>query len=326
MVSLSAFKPAYLALLESGELDARVEAAQEHLAACDLCPWACGIDRLSGKIGFCKTSSRARVSSFGPHMGEEDPLRGTRGSGTIFFANCNLRCQYCQNYEISQEGQGRAAEAQELATMMFTLQAMGCHNINFVSPSHVVAQIIEAVAYAARQGLHIPLVYNTGGYDSMAALQLLDGIIDIYMPDMKYADASVAQQHSKIKDYPKHNQAAMREMHRQVGDLVTDEKGVAQRGILLRHLVLPGGLAGTPEIMRFLAEEISRDTYVNIMGQYRPEYKVREQGIEPLNRAVTPQEMTEAYKAARAAGLHRFDCRRQIFWLSLFDFDREDEE
>ena len=256
---------------------------------------------------------RARVSSFFPHMGEEDPLRGARGSGTIFFSNCNLRCQYCQNYEISQEGQGQLVDAEDIAVMMLTLQSMGCHNINFVSPSHVVAQIIEAVHLAAQRGLRLPLVYNTGGYDSMAALTLLDGIVDIYMPDMKYADAETAERYSKIKDYPARNQAAVKEMHRQVGDLRMDEGGVALRGLLVRHLVLPGGLAGTGAITRFLAEEVSAETYINIMGQYRPEYKARREDMGPLSRRVTAEEIAEAYELARQAGLHRFDERRP-FW------------
>ncbi len=315
MSTQTAFRPAYLDLLDSGELDRRVEAAREHLKQCDLCPWKCGVDRSAGRLGFCRTSQRARVSSYFPHHGEEDPLRGTRGSGTIFFSYCNLRCQFCQNYEISQLGEGRTRDAQEIASMMLELQWMGCHNINFVSPTHVVAQIIEAVAIAAKAGLHIPLVYNTGGYDSLEALALLDGIIDIYMPDMKYGDAAIARKYSKIKDYPQHNRAAVKEMHRQVGDLVLDERGIAQRGLLVRHLVLPGGLAGTEAVMRFLAEEVSPDTYVNIMGQYRPEYKARSADMAPLNRPVTVEEVAEAYAIARQAGLWRFDERRRPMWI-----------
>jgi putative pyruvate formate lyase activating enzyme len=307
------FEAAYVRLLREGELERRAQTALEHLAACDLCARACGVDRSIGRLGSCKTSRRARVSSFFPHTGEEDPLRGTRGSGTIFFSHCNLRCQFCQNYTISQEGEGHLVGAEELATMMLTLQQMGCHNINLVSPSHVVAQIIEALVIAAENGLRLPLVYNSGGYDSMAALALLDGIVDIYMPDMKYADAAVAEQYSKVKDYPQHNQAAVKEMHRQVGDLVLDERGVAQRGLLVRHLVLPGGLAGTAAVARFLAEEVSPNTYINVMGQYRPEYKARTEDLGPLSRGVTAEEIHEAYELARQAGLHRFDERRAIW-------------
>jgi putative pyruvate formate lyase activating enzyme len=308
------FEPAYLALLRSGELARRAKVAYEHLDACDMCALECGADRRSGKVGACRTGERALVSSYGPHHGEEDPLRGWRGSGTIFFAWCNLRCQYCQNYDISQLGHGREVELEEIASMMLALQAQGCHNINFVSPSHVVPQIIAAVLIAAQAGLRLPLVYNTGGYDSLTALQLLDGIVDIYMPDMKYADAAIARRYSKIPNYPSENQAAMKEMHRQVGDLVLDEHGVALRGLLVRHLILPNGLAGTEEIVRFLAEEISPDTYINIMDQYRPSYKAAD--YPQLNRCPTPEEYAEAVRLAHAAGLHRLDERkiRLIFW------------
>ncbi len=303
---MSRFVPVYLQL-PSGELDRRAEAALERMHACDLCAWNCKVDRLSGKKGFCRTAQQARVASSFPHHGEEDPLRGTRGSGTIFFSFCNLRCQYCQNYEISQEAEGRDVTTEEIAAMMVQLQKAGCHNINLVSPSHVVAQIIEAVAIAARNGLRLPLVYNTGGYDSMPALELLDGIVDIYMPDLKYSDPLPAVRHSKIKEYPKRNQAAVKEMRRQVGDLSIDEQGIATRGLLVRHLVLPGGLAGTAGVMRFLAEDISCETYVNIMSQYRPEHLARQQDLGPLSRPVRREEVAEAYALARQAGLHRFD-------------------
>jgi putative pyruvate formate lyase activating enzyme len=315
MASQPAFEPGYLALLRSGELEKRAEEAVKHLADCDLCPWDCRIDRLEDKIGFCKTGRDARISSAFPHRGEEDPLSGRSGSGTIFFSYCNLRCQYCQNYTISQEGEGHSIDAGGLAVQMLTLQAMGCHNINFVSPSHVVAQIIEAVAIAAKSGLRLPLVYNTGGYDSLPALELLDGIVDIYMPDMKYGDPVTGQKYSKVKDYTAINQAAVREMHRQVGDLKLDERGIAQRGLLIRHRVLPGGLAGTEVVARFLAGEISKDTYINIMGQYRPEYRACREDFGDLSRAVTVDEIAEACEIARTAGLHRFDQRRRASWL-----------
>ncbi len=313
---MSQYEPAYLKLLESGELERRVEAAYDrHLRSCDLCAWGCGVDRRAGKLGVCKTGELARVSSYFPHLGEEDCLRGWRGSGTIFFSRCNLRCLYCQNYEISALAQGADVEPEDLAAMMLELQAQGCHNINFVSPSHVVAQILAGVLVAARAGLRLPLVYNTGGYDSPAALALLDGVIDIYMPDIKYGDAAVARRYSNIPDYPRHNRLALREMHRQVGDLVIDpETGLARRGLLVRHLVLPGGLAGTRECMRFLAS-LSRDTYVNIMGQYRPAYRAARQDMGPLSRPVTAAEVAEARRIAREAGLHRFDERRRFAFL-----------
>ncbi|MCK4315890.1 MAG: radical SAM protein, partial [Anaerolineae bacterium] len=271
----TAFEPAYLALLRSGELKRRVQAAYERLHACDFCGRECRVDRHE-RAGSCKTGVRAVVTSYHPHLGEEGPLRGWRGSGTIFFAWCNLNCQFCQNYDISQLGHGQKIEPEELAAMMLSLQAQGCHNINLVSPTHVVPQILAAVLIAAQAGLSLPLVYNTGGYDSLAALALLYGVVDIYMPDMKYANAETAQKYSKVKAYPTVNQAAVKEMYRQVGDLVLDENGIALRGLLVRHLVLPDELAGTAEIARFLAEEVSRDTYINIMDQYRPCYKAAE--------------------------------------------------
>jgi putative pyruvate formate lyase activating enzyme len=312
---MARFEPAYLHLLRSGGFEARVQAAQAALRDCALCPWACHVDRTQ-KIGFCRTGAEAIVSSAFPHMGEEDPLTGIYGSGTIFFAQCNMRCQFCQNYEISQLGEGRPISTERLAEIMLRLQAAGCHNINFVSPTHVIPQIITAVYLAAQQGLSIPLVYNTGGYDALEGLRLLDGIIDIYMPDMKYADATLAQKYSKIRDYPHHNQAAVREMHRQVGDLQLDERGIARRGLLVRHLVLPEGMAGTAEIVRFLAEEISPNTYINVMGQYRPAWRVAERQIAPLNRPVTRQEIEEARAMARQAGL-QLDERRGwlVRWL-----------
>jgi putative pyruvate formate lyase activating enzyme len=245
-------------------------------------------------------------------MGEEDPLRGTHGSGTIFFSWCNLRCQYCQNADISQHGHGQAVEPEEIAAMMLALQAQGCHNINLVSPSHVVPAILTALLHAVEAGLRIPLVYNTGGYDALETLRLLDGVVDIYMPDMKYADAQVAHRLSQVEDYPEVNRAAVKEMHRQVGDLVLDQRGIAQRGLLVRHLVLPGGLAGTAEIARFLAQEVSTETYINLMDQYRPCYRAHQ--FPPLDRPITAQEYAEALQAARQAGLHRFDQRRPVLW------------
>jgi putative pyruvate formate lyase activating enzyme len=251
----------------------------------------------------------ARVSSYFAHFGEEDCLRGWRGSGTIFFSHCDMRCQYCQNYEISILGEGRDIEPEDLARMMLELQSEGCHNINFVSPTHVVPQILAALAIAVEAGLRLPLVYNTGGYDAVETLQLLDGIVDIYMPDAKYADAEVARKYSKVRDYPAVNQAAIKEMHRQVGDLFIGPDGLARRGLLVRHLVLPGGLAGTAEVMHFLAQEVSPNTYVNIMDQYRPVYKARE--LPPLDRTLRWEEYEAAVEAARAAGLWRFDTRRE---------------
>jgi putative pyruvate formate lyase activating enzyme len=297
------FEPAYVSLLSSGELRQRVAQACLHLSRCDVCPWTCKVDRQAGQLGFCRTGARARVASYAPHLGEEDVLRGWRGSGTIFISRCNLRCQYCQNYDISQSDAGREVEPEELASMMLELQSLGCHNLNFVSPSHVVPQLLAAVLIAARSGLHLPLVYNSGGYDSVSTLRLLDGVVDIYMPDMKYAADEIARRYSLIPSYPQVNQAAVREMHRQVGDLQVDEWGLAQRGLLVRHLILPDNLAGTDQIIRFLSTEISTHTYLNLMDQYRPTYKIHT--FPELQRRIHRSEWEEARRMARAAGLNR---------------------
>ena len=298
---MTTVRPAYLKLVESGELAERVSRAWQHLEDCDLCARYCHVDRFDTVKGaVCRTGERAVVHSHGPHHGEEDPLRGSNGSGTIFFSWCNLRCVYCQNWDISQRGLGREVEPPEIARMMLELQAQGCHNINFVTPSHVVAQIIAAVEIAAKQGLALPLVYNTGGYDSLEALALLDGIIDIYMPDMKYGDAGTAHQYSHVRNYVETNRRAVREMHRQVGDLVVDDNGIAVRGLLVRHLVLPQNIAGTDAILEFLVNEVSADTYLNIMDQYRPCYRADENA--PLNRPITAREYGQALAWAKSAG------------------------
>ncbi len=312
---MSQFEAAYLALLPSGELKSRVEKACDMLEECRLCGRECCVNRLeSAKGAVCRTGEKAVVSSFNAHFGEENPLVGQHGSGTIFFTNCNLKCQFCQNYEISQLGEGREVSPEEIASMMLYLQGQGCHNINFVSPTHVIPQIITALLIAAEKGLRVPLVHNTGGYDGLEALRLLDGIVDIYMPDMKYADEEVGRKYSKIRDYPKVNQAAVKEMHRQVGDLATDEQGIAQRGLLVRHLVLPNGLAGTAEIVKFLAEEISPQTYLNVMSQYRPMHKAHK--YPEINRRPTLEELQEAVSLAQKAGLTRLDERRsRLVWL-----------
>ena len=300
--------PGYLKLAKSGELAQRVTSAWRHLEDCDLCARYCRIDRRETiKGAVCRTGERAVVHGCGPHFGEEDPLRGSNGSGTIFFSWCNLRCVYCQNWDISQKGLGSEVEAHELADMMLALQAQGCHNINFVSPSHVVAQIIAAVEIAASRGLCLPLVYNTGGYDSLEALRLLDGIIDIYMPDMKYGDTRTAHRFSHVRDYVDVNHAAVEEMHRQVGDLILDEEGVAQRGLLVRHLVLPENISGTDRVLEFLATSISPRTYLNLMDQYRPCYRAEENA--PLDRPVTSCEFSRALARAESLGLDRLDGR-----------------
>ena len=302
------FTPAYLALLDTGELANRTRQAWQHLQDCDLCARYCHVNRRKTTKGaVCRTGEQAIVNSFGPHHGEENPLRGRQGSGTIFFSWCSMRCVFCQNWEISHKGMGHKAEPEELANMILELQSRGCHNINFVTPSHVVAQIIAAVDIAAQNGLRLPLVYNTGGYDSLEALQLLDGIIDIYMPDMKYGDSNVARKYSKVRNYVEVNFAAIKEMHRQVGDLQLNENGVAQRGLLVRHLVLPANLSGTEKVLAFLAREISENTYLNLMDQYHPCYRANEYAL--LARPITTAEYHHALELAEQYGLHRLDRR-----------------
>ncbi len=301
--------PAYLNLLHSGELDERVARGWQQMTDCDLCARYCRVNRLATTKGAgCRTGARAVVHSYGPHHGEEDPLRGTRGSGTIFFSWCNLRCVFCQNWDISQRGVGHEVETGQLAAMMLELQARGCHNINLVSPSHTVAQILAAVSVAGRQGLRLPLVYNTGGYDSLEALRLLEGVVDIYMPDMKYSDSESAHRYSHVRDYAAANRNAVKEMYRQVGDLVLDAQGIAQRGLLVRHLVMPDGVSGSLDVLRFIARELSPNTYLNLMDQYRPCYRAQE--YPALERPLGRGEYEAALDAARAYGLRRLDSAR----------------
>jgi putative pyruvate formate lyase activating enzyme len=296
---------AYLELYSSGKLRERVGAAVSLLGSCSVCPRSCGASRLAGDVGKCRTPREALVSSYGPHFGEEVPLVGRHGSGTIFFTNCNLRCLFCQNYSISQLGEGQNVSKEELAYMMLSLQAKGCHNINLVSPTHVVPQILEALELAVESGLRLPLVYNSGGYDSVETLRILDGIVDIYMPDMKYDDEETARKLSGVENYPEINRAAIKEMHRQTGDLEINEEGVAQRGLLVRHLVLPHGLAGTKGIVNFLSKEISRNTCINIMAQYHPCHQAFQ--IPSLGRRISSAEFRKALSLAREAGLSRLD-------------------
>jgi putative pyruvate formate lyase activating enzyme len=297
--------PSYIGLVNNGVLAERARQLRKALEECRLCPWRCGINRLAGETGQCQTGAEARVYSYMPHHGEERPLRGTSGSGTIFFSGCNLHCVFCQNADISQQNYGLHVSADKLAQMMLALQGLGCHNINLVSPTHVVPQIMQALLIAAGEGLSTPLAYNTGGYDNMETLRLLDGVIDIYMPDMKYFSQQTGERLSGIKNYPAINQVAVREMHRQVGDLVFDKNGVAIHGLLVRHLVLPGGAAETEKIMHFISEEISLDTYVNIMNQFRPEYQAGD--FPEINRRISQKEFEAAFQSAVDAGLRRLD-------------------
>jgi len=283
-------------------LEERAIEALARLESCQICPRSCRVDRLQDEKGFCRGERHARIYSYAPHFGEEAPLVGIRGSGTIFFSGCNMACVFCQNYEISQLDQGMKARADGLATMMIRLQDLGCHNINFVSPTHFVPQILEALVVARAKGLNVPLVYNSGGYDLVETLELLEGIFDIYMPDAKYGSDEMALKYSKASWYTHYMKTAILEMHRQVKDLVIQDS-IAKRGLLVRHLVLPGDLAGTAEVVRFLAEEISKETYLNVMAQYRPEYSACD--YPELDRRLTVKEYRDAVLLAARAGLTR---------------------
>jgi putative pyruvate formate lyase activating enzyme len=283
-------------------LEERAAEALARLESCRICPRNCRVNRLRDELGFCRGERHARIYSYAPHFGEEAPLVGDHGSGTIFFSGCNMACVFCQNYEISQLDQGMKARADGLATMMMRLQDLGCHNINFVSPTHYVPQILEALVVARERGLNIPLVYNSGGYDLVETLRLLEGIFDIYMPDAKYGSDEMALLYSKAPQYTHYMKSAILEMHRQVGDLIIQDS-IAKRGLLVRHLVLPGDLAGTAEVVRFLATEVSKDTYLNVMAQYRPEYNACD--YPELDRRLKVLEYRDAVLLAARAGLTR---------------------
>ncbi len=297
------YTPPYINLHKTGILQKRISLLNDILAKCELCPRGCKVNRLEGELGFCRAGAQLMISSAFPHFGEEAPLVGSKGSGTIFFTHCNLRCIFCQNYDISHQGNGEAISSEQLARYMFALQERGCHNINFVTPTHYVPQIMASLPYAIDLGLQIPLVYNCGGYESLEAIKLLEGVIDIYMPDVKFADRVVAEKYTDSPDYPEVVKAILHEMHRQVGNLTINEWGIAERGLLIRHLVMPQGLAGTRDLMHFIASEISSDSYVNIMNQYRPEYKAC--NFLELNRGITLREYREALTYARTEGLSR---------------------
>ncbi len=290
--------------LTAEQIEERAKEAWSLLESCRLCPRQCGVERLNGQVGDCRTGQQAVVSSAFAHHGEEDCLRGRYGSGTVFFSWCNLNCTFCQNYELSHLGEGRGMDAHPLAKVMRRLQESGCHNLNLVTPTHVVPQILDALAIAVNEGLHLPVVYNSGGYDSVESLKLLDGIVDIYMPDFKFWDPEIAERLTGARDYPEAARNALVEMHRQTGDMTLDGKGIAKRGLLVRHLVLPNDWAGTKEVMQFLADRISKRTYVNIMAQYRSMGGASE--IDEINRSVTLDEMKYARQCALDAGLTRF--------------------
>lgn len=300
------FEPAYLALERSGELAKRAAALKEIYQSCRLCPRQCGVNRAKWRTGICGSTSRAKVYSAHPHFGEERPLVGKGGSGTIFFSNCNLLCVFCQNWEINHRGDGSYISDEQLGRLMVEMQGRGCHNINVVTPTHIVPNIVSALRYAIARGLRVPIAYNCGGYESVEAVRLLDGIVDIYLPDFKYQDGAMAAKYSfEAHDYPEHAAAAIKEMHRQVGEVVTDEDGVALRGLMIRHLVMPENIAGTDRFVRWVASELTPGTYVNIMGQYRPAHRARE--FPAISRRLTREEHRQAIAWAKEAGLTRID-------------------
>lgn len=294
--------PSYLHLHRTGTLHERVALARERLVACNLCPRECGVNRLKGELGYCRSGALAKVASWNVHRGEEPPISGERGSGTIFFSNCTARCLFCQNYPISQLGVGREVTAERLAGMMLELQDLGCHNINLVTPTHFVPQFLAALEVAVSRGLCLPILYNTSGYDRVETLRLLEGIVDIYLPDSKYTDDEVARRISGFVDYVRHNRAALLEMQRQVGsDLILDGEGIAKRGMIVRHLVLPGGLSQTPDVLRWIAENLSRRVHVSLMSQYFPAHKAV--GDAELGRRLLPEEYAAALQAFEEVGL-----------------------
>jgi putative pyruvate formate lyase activating enzyme len=297
------FIPSYIDLFEKGELGQRIRLLREFLKECRLCPRECRVDRLNGEKGVCQAGLEPMVSSAFPHFGEEPPLVGYHGSGTIFLTHCNLRCVFCQNYDISHLGNGKPITSSEMARVMIRLQDMGCHNINLVTPTHYAPQIVASLPEAIEKGLRLPIVYNCSGYESIEVIRLLEGVVDIYMPDAKYMDGKHSKQFSNAPDYPEVIKGVLKEMHRQVGDLTTDSKGIAERGLLIRHLVMPDGVASSEAVLRFIAEEISAHSYVNIMDQYRPEYGAHE--FPEINRRITQKEYLQATQWARRYQLYR---------------------
>lgn len=293
--------PSYLEMLGPGELVRRADLLDEKLRRCDLCPRGCGVDRNSGKTGYCGVDNRPKIAAINLHHWEEPPISGTRGSGTIFFSGCTLRCIFCQNYPISQLGVGRVMSVEEIAEAMLDLQGKGAHNINLVTSAHQMASFVRALAMAAERGLRIPIVYNSSGYESLETLSILDGIIDIYLPDIKYSDPQIAQKLSAARDYVEHNRPALLEMWRQVGPILLDSRGIARKGMIVRHLVLPGGLAGTRDSLSYLVRELGPDVWVSLMNQYFPAHK----GLShpPLDRKTSEEEYETAFDAMLELGI-----------------------
>jgi putative pyruvate formate lyase activating enzyme len=307
----SAFEPAYLKLHRTGELGKRAERLWAIAESCQLCPRRCRVNRLEGMSGFCHAPGVTLViASFHPHFGEERPLVGSGGSGTIFMTHCNLRCVFCQNWEISQLGRGSESDIEALAGMMLRLQEIGCHNINIVTPTHYSAPLLKALDIAAEKGLRLPIVYNTSGWERLEILELLDGIVDIYLPDFKYWDSAMSAKYSSgAENYPEVTKAALLEMHRQVGVAKPAQDGIMQRGLMIRHLVMPNNVAGSERIMEWIAGNLPRDTYVNIMAQYTPLFKAYD--YPEISRRIASEEYTKVVKRAQAMGLTNLDIQGQ---------------
>jgi putative pyruvate formate lyase activating enzyme len=297
------FEPSYLKLCESRELDERIERLYKILESCELCPRKCGANRLEGKKGYCRSGKELVISSYGPYFGEEPEVTGRNGSGTIFLTNCNLLCLYCQNYETSHLGYGEEVSISKAAEIMLNLESSGCHNINLVTPTHFTPQLVKAISVAAGRGLKLPIFWNCGGYENVETIKLLNGIVDIYKPDIKYSESEPAKKYSNAPDYFERCKGAVKEMHRQVGDLKVDARGIAYRGLLIRHLVLPNNLAGSEKVLEFIAEELSKEGYVNIMAQYRPCGRAYE--YEELSRRPSSIEYFKVIDYAKNLRLHR---------------------
>lgn len=305
------YTPQAVRTYRDGDLERKVDKAREMLTNCVACPQDCEVDRMEGELGTCMLDDRAPVGSYFPHYGEEDVLRGWNGSGTIFFSMCNLRCVFCQNYEVSQVGEGMMKSPDEIAEMALELQAEGCHNINFVTPEHVVPQVVEAIYHAVDQGLRLPVVYNTSAYDSEWSIEIMDGLVDIYMPDFKVMDPDTSIKYLRGPDYPESARTSILKMHEQVGGVKTGEDQIARKGLILRHLIMPGQVEDSKRILDWIAESLPSDTYVNIMDQYYPAAKVEEhpEKWEELNRHVSEEEYRKVLEHARKIGLENLDPR-----------------
>lgn len=306
--SSDVMEPAYLNLYRNGQLEKRADALWDMMRTCRLCPRQCGAKRLEGEKGFCQADGTLEISSYNPHFGEERPLVGRGGSGTVFFTNCSLRCVFCINWEISHGGVGQPSSADQLASMMLALQNKGCHNINVVTPTHYAAHMVRALDIAAARGLHLPLVYNTCGWENIEVLKMLDGIVDIYLPDFKYADGTMAARYSAgARDYPQITQNALLEMQRQVGTAIPGKDGIMQRGLMIRHLVMPNDVSGTQGVLKWIADNLPKNTYVNLMSQYQPTFKAMD--YPQIARRITTAEYHQAVQTAKDLGLTNLEVQ-----------------